>query len=905
MSHDRTLYLIDGSAYLYRAFHAIRGGLSNARGMPTNAAFGFTRMLLKLMDEKKPEHLAVLFDVKGPTFRHERYPEYKANRPPAPDDLVVQIPWVKDITRAFNIPLLEKEGFEADDLIGTLARQAEVAGYHVVMVTGDKDFLQLVTEKTRLWDPMKELETGPEEVREKFGLEPADLVDVMGLSGDTSDNVPGVPGIGPKTAAKLIRDFGSMEKLYENVETIKAKKQKENLTSYRDQAFLSRELVTIRTDAPVDFDPETFQRQEPDTAALSRIFQELEFRALQERFPMESDQTGKTYTAVTTEAELDALVEKLRAAEIVSVDTETTSTTPMRAKLVGLSFAVAPDVAFYVPCGHADPETPQLSMETVLDRLRPVLEAPAVPKVGQNIKYDDIVLRRHGVRLEGIAFDTMVGSYLLKPGQRTHGLDQIARDLLDYRTITYEEVAGKGKDAVTFDQVPLENAVPYACEDADVTRKAWEILRDRLAEQKLDRLMEAVEVPLLPVLSEMEYRGIRVDRDRLEILAKDFGHQLEVLEGEIHGLAGEPFNINSPQQLGHILFEKLGLPTQKKTKKKTGYSTDVEVLTALAEKHELPALILRHRGLAKLKSTYVEALVELIHPETGRIHTSYNQTVTATGRLSSSEPNLQNIPIRTPEGIEIRRTFIPAEGWTLVAADYSQVELRLLAHYSEDPILIHAFREDEDIHTRTAAEIFQVFPEMITPDLRRQAKTINFGIIYGMSAFRLSKELGISRKMAQTYIDHYFGRYPGVKAFIDRTIETARETRKTATLLGRIRELPDIDAKNPTLRQFAERTAVNTPIQGTAADLIKLAMIRAHRALRKRRLKAGMLLTVHDELVFEAPPEEVDAVIDLARVAMENVWEAARDILGSEAWEPLRVPLDVNIDTGDNWAAAH
>jgi DNA polymerase-1 len=905
MSHDRTLYLIDGSAYLYRAFHAIRGGLSNSRGMPTNAAFGFTRMLLKLMDEKKPEHLAVLFDMKGPTFRHERYPEYKANRPPAPDDLVVQIPWVKDITRAFNIPLLEKEGFEADDLIGTLARQAEAAGYHVVMVTGDKDFLQLVTEKTRLWDPMKEVETGPEEVREKFGLDPADLVDVMGLSGDTSDNVPGVPGIGPKTAAKLIRDFGSMEKLYENVETIKAKKQKENLTNFRDQAFLSRELVTIRTDAPVDFDPETFQRQEPNTAALSRIFQELEFRGLQERFPMESDQTGKTYAAVSTEAELDALVEKLRAAEIVSVDTETTSTTPMLARLVGLSFAVEPDVAFYVPCGHADPKTPQLPMETVLDRLRPVLEDPAVPKVGQNIKYDDIVLRRHGVRLDGIAFDTMVGSYLLKPGQRTHGLDQIALDLLDYRTITYEEVAGKGKDAVTFDQVSLDQAVPYACEDADVTRKAWEILRDRLAEQKLNRLMEAVEVPLLPVLSEMEYRGIRVDRDRLEILAKDFGHQLEVLEGEIHGMAGEPFNINSPQQLGHILFEKLGLPTQKKTKKKTGYSTDVEVLTALAEKHELPALILRHRGLAKLKSTYVEALVELIHPETGRIHTSYNQTVTATGRLSSSEPNLQNIPIRTPEGVEIRRTFIPTEEWTLIAADYSQVELRLLAHYSDDPILIRAFQENEDIHTRTAAEIFQVFPEMITPDLRRQAKTINFGIIYGMSAFRLSKELGISRKMAQTYIDHYFGRYPGVKSFIDRTIETARETRRTATLLGRIRDLPDIDAKNPTVRQFAERTAVNTPIQGTAADLIKLAMIRAHRALGERKLAAGMLLTVHDELVFEAPPEEVDAVIELARAAMENVWEEAKDILGSDQWEPLRVPLEVNIDTGDNWAAAH
>jgi DNA polymerase-1 len=528
----------------------------------------------------------------------------------------------------------------------------------------------------------------------------------------------------------------------------------------------------------------------------------------------------------------------------------------------------------------------------VLERLQSVLADPTIEKIGQNIKYDWMVLRRHGVDLAGVDFDTMVASYLINPGKRAHGLDQIALDYLGHKNITYAEVAGKGKAAVTFDQVTLEKAVPYACEDADITMAAHDEFVPLLQERGLTDLMKQVEMPLLPVLLGMEMAGVCVDRDRLRDLSTSFAGQLDILEQQIYENAGEAFNVNSSQQLGRILFEKLDLPVQKKTKKKTGYSTDVEVLTKLARSHELPALVLRHRTLAKLKSTYADALLEMIHAETGRIHTSFNQTVAATGRLSSSDPNLQNIPIRTEEGREIRKAFVPREGWTFLSADYSQIELRILAHCSEDPILIKAFKDDEDIHTRTAAEVFQVFPQMISDDLRRQAKAINFGIIYGMSAYGLARELEISNKMAQTYIDHYFARYQGVKAFIDKTIETAHDTRQTSTLLGRIRQLPDIASTNRNVRQFAERTAINTPIQGTAADLIKLAMIDVDRTLRKKRMKTTMLLSVHDEIIFEVPPEEIDDANALVREEMEGVWD-------------LAVPLKVNVACGQNWAEAH
>ena len=892
MKKDKTLYLIDGTAYIYRAYHAIRG-LTNSEGLPTNAAFGFTRILIKLLEDRSPEYVAMLFDAKGPTFRHKIYKDYKANRPPMPEDLSVQIPHIKEITKGFNIPVMEMQGFEADDLIGALGRMAEEAGFFVVMVTGDKDFVQLVTDKAVIWDPMKEKTIDIKAVRESFGVEPGQMIDVMGLSGDTSDNIPGVPGIGPKTALTLIKTFGSMEQLYEQLDKITKKKQHQNLVQYKEQAFLSKELVKINTRIPIAFNPQDFRFKEPDNARLASLFKMLEFRQLQQAFPKKTDLSKKRYITVLDKTALSDLVGRLKTSNMFAVDTETTSKDPMQAKLVGLSFSMEPDEAFYIPLAHDYPDVPdQLALKTVLNLLKPVLENPGIKKIGQNIKYDWMVLKRHGINLAGVVFDTMLASYLINPSKRAHNLDQIALDFLDHKTITYQDVTGKGKKSVSFARVSLEKAGPYSCEDADITLMAYHVLKPMLEDASLVQLLKKVEMPLVPVLMKMEMTGVCVDKKKLRNLSASFGNQLKRLESRIYLIAGEEFNIRSSQQLGHILFEKLNLPVQKKTKKKTAYSTDVNVLTALADKHELPELILRHRTLAKLKSTYTDALLDLVHTETERIHTSYNQTVTATGRLSSSDPNLQNIPIRTDQGMEIRRAFIPRDGWILVSADYSQIELRILAHYADDEILIKAFKDDEDIHTRTATEVFQVFPSFITPELRRQAKVINFGIVYGMSPYGLSKELDISRKMAKTYIDNYFARYKGVKRFVDQTISTARNTRKTSTLLGRIRHLPDINSANKTVREFAERTAINTPIQGTAADLIKIAMINVDAAFSERGLKTAMLLSVHDEIVFEVPPEELETVKKLIKEIMEGIWD-------------LKVPLKVNVASGGNWAEAH
>jgi len=892
MKKDKTLYLIDGTAYIYRAYHAIQG-LTNSKGLPTNAAFGFTRILIKLLEDRSPEYVAMLFDAKGPTFRHKIYKDYKANRPPMPEDLSVQIQHIKEITKGFNIPVMEMQGFEADDLIGALGRMAEEAGFFIVMVTGDKDFVQLVTDKAVIWDPMKEKTIDIKTVRESFGVEPGQMIDVMGLSGDTSDNIPGVPGIGPKTALTLIKTFGSMEQLYEQLDKITKKKQHQNLVQYKEQAFLSKELVKINTRVPIAFNPHDFRFKEPDNTKLASLFKMLEFRQLQQAFPKKTDLSKKRYITVLDKKALSDLVGRLKTSDMFAVDTETTSKDPMQAELVGLSFSMKPDEAFYIPLAHDYPDVPdQLEFKTVLNLLKPVLENPGIKKIGQNIKYDWMVLKRHGISLAGVAFDTMLASYLINPSKRAHNLDQIALDFLDHKTITYQDVTGKGKKGVSFARVPLEKAGPYSCEDADITLMAYHVLKPMLEDASLVQLFKKVEMPLVPVLMKMEMTGVCVDKKKLRDLSASFGNQLTRLESRIFSIAGEEFNIKSSQQLGHILFEKLKLPVQKKTRKKTAYSTDVNVLTVLADKHELPELILRHRTLAKLKSTYTDALLDLVHPETERIHTSYNQTVTATGRLSSSDPNLQNIPIRTDQGMEIRRAFIPRNGWTLVSADYSQIELRILAHYADDEILIKAFKDDEDVHTRTATEVFQVFPSFITPELRRQAKVINFGIVYGMSPYGLSKELNISRKMAKTYIDNYFTRYKGVKRFIDQTISTAKHTSKTSTLLGRIRHLPDINSVNKTVREFAERTAINTPIQGTAADLIKLAMINVDAAFSERGLKTAMLLSVHDEIVFEVPPEELETVKKLIKEIMEGIWD-------------LKVPLKVNIAPGGNWAEAH
>ncbi|MBU2429995.1 MAG: DNA polymerase I [Proteobacteria bacterium] len=893
MADPKKIYLIDGSAYLYRAFHAIRS-LATSTGHPTNATFGFARILLKLLKDHHPEYAVIFFDVKGPTFRHKIYDQYKANRPPMPDELSIQIPDIKRLINAFNIPIVEKIGFEADDLVGTYSKIAQDKGFEVVMVTGDKDFIQLVTDRCILWDPMKDTITDVKKISEDMDIEPEQFIHVLGLAGDASDNIPGVKGIGPKTAIKLIAEFGSIENLYDNLDTLeKKKKLYDSLVEYRDSAFLSRDLATIDTKVKLKEDIETFRINEIDTKKAFDLFREFEFKTLATEFARKADKTEKLYKLVTEIKELEKLAHVLENKGLFAIDTETTSKYPTQASLVGISFSYQENRGFYIPVGHTFPDDiGQPSKDEVLRIFRPVLENPDIKKVGQNIKYDYIVLAGCGIRMQGIAFDTMIASHLLNPAVRTHSLDRIAMDLFGYKTISYEEITGKGKTQIGFESVPISKAVDYAAEDADLTYMAYLELEKKIKDQGLDTLMDTIETPLIKVLADMEIEGIKVDKTVLKQLSEMFQTELNTLEKQIYILAGEEFNINSSQQLGVILFEKLNLDTVKKTKMKTGYSTDVEVLTKLAQIHELPEKLLRYRTLAKLKSTYVDALGKLADKQTDRIHTSFNQTITVTGRLSSSNPNLQNIPIRKPEGKKIREAFIPREGHTLISADYSQIELRVLAHCAKDKILIEAFNNDEDIHTRTALEIFQVLPEFVTDDLRSQAKAINFGIVYGMSGFRLANDLSISRKMANTYIENYFKRYSGVKEFIDATIENTQRTGEVSTIFGRKRRLDDINSSNINIRNFAQRAAVNTPIQGSAADLIKLAMIHMSQALSKNGLNSKMLLSVHDEIIFECPHEEKDPLITLAKNIMENVY-------------PLSVPLKVNFGSGENWAMAH
>ena len=892
MNSRKTIYLIDGSAYIYRGFHALPP-LSNSKGIPTNAVLGFTNILSKLIKDKQPENAIMFFDAKGPTFRHEIYSDYKANRPPMPDELSIQIPYIKKVTQGYRLLTIEKQGYEADDLIGTAAKKAAANGFKVIIVTADKDFMQLIDENISMFDPLKNIEIDSEAVKEKTGVYPDRITDIMALTGDASDNVPGVPGIGKKTAPVLIQKYESLDGLYENIDDITAKKQKENLVNFKEQAYLSKTLVTIETEAEIEIDLDASSYQEPDDAFLFDVFSDLEFRKYQQMHQGGQVTAEKNYHLVADPESLKNLVDLLTSSEIFAVDTETTSVNPMLAELVGMSFSVKADEAYYVPCAHKNTgDNVKISFNDAVNSLKPILENNTIKKIGQNIKYDMIVLKRHGISITGIAFDTMVASYLVNPAKRAHGLDQLAMEILNHKTISYEEVAGKGKNEICFSEVPLEKAVPYACEDADITFALYGVLEKQLEGTALIDLLTDVELPLLILLAKIEMSGIKVDGKKLAELSQTFSDELDTLEKDIYELAGEEFNIKSSQQLGHILFEKLELPVQKKTKKKTGYSTDADVLSALAPLHKLPELVVRFRTLAKLKSTYTDALLKLVHPETGRIHTSFNQTVAVTGRLSSSSPNLQNIPVKTDEGRMIREAFIPPENHVLLSADYSQIELRLLAHYSNDPILIESFTDDEDIHTRTAAEVFDYHPSLVTAELRNQAKAINFGIIYGMSPFGLSKELGISQKMAKTVITNYFKRYSGVKTFIDETVEKARETAVTSTLLGRTRSLPEINSSNRNVKQFAERVAVNTPVQGTAADLIKLAMIRTEKALADKNIEATMLLSVHDEIVFEVPDGEIESATKIIKEVMEHIWE-------------LKVPLKVNINYGSNWAEAH
>ena len=887
-SPEHRIYLIDGSSYIYRAYYAIRH-LSNSKGMATNAIYGFTKMLMKVVRDEQPDHLAVIFDSQGPTFRTEIYPEYKANRAAMPEDLVPQIPVIKEVVRAFNMPALEQSGYEADDIIATLAHRFAAKGMLVTVVTGDKDLMQVVSDQVRMLDTMKDKVFGPAEVAERF-CSPQQVVEVQALAGDSSDNVPGVPGIGEKTARQLIEQFGDIETLLASLDQLKGKRR-ENLETFADQARLSKRLVTLVDDLPLEIDYEDFALSEPDRQALTALFKECEFHALLQEFSSEQRTSTEHYQCVLTQTDLDKLVEVLRAAGQFSFDTETTSLNPHEADLVGLSFAVKPEEAWYIPVGHRYLGVPdQLPREQVLETLKPLFEDPQLGKIGQNLKYDLLVMARAGVEVAGALSDTMLASYLANPAARSHGMGSLAAELLGYRTISYSEVAGSGRNQVGFEEVEIDKATTYAAEDADITLRLYEKLMPMVDETEQGALLNDVETPLLSILVGMERTGVRIDAGFLESLSTVMAGKLASLETEIHEAAGGPFNVASPKQLGEVLFERLKLPKGKKTK--TGWSTDVEVLTKLAEDHEIAAQVLEYRSLAKLKGTYTDALPKLIHPETGRIHTSFNQAVTATGRLSSSDPNLQNIPIRTEEGRRIREGFIPSEGNLLLSADYSQVELRVLAHMADVVGLKESFLNGEDIHRRTASEVLGLFPDMVSDEQRRQAKAINFGVIYGISAFGLAKQLKINRREAQDFIDRYFERYPAIRTFMDACIEEARDHQYVTTLLGRRCAIPEINSKNGAVRGYAERNAINYPVQGSAADIIKVAMVKIDRRLSDEGLKAKMVLQVHDELVFDVPAGEVEPLTALVR---EEMMQAVS----------LDVPLVVDIGVGKNWREAH
>jgi DNA polymerase-1 len=893
------LILVDGSSYLFRAFHALPP-LSNSRGEPTGATVGVINMLRKLLADYRPTHIAVVFDAPGKTFRDALFPEYKANRPPMPEDLRQQIAPTHAIIRAMGLPLLIVEDVEADDVIGTLARQASEQGRETVVSTSDKDMAQLVTPHVTLVNTMTDTRLDEAGVEAKFGVRPDQIIDFLALTGDTVDNIPGVPKCGPKTAAKWLREFGSLDAVIARADEVKGKIG-DNLRASLELLPLSRQLTTIKTDVDLDLGIDDLRPAEADVETLRTHYERLESRrllaSLGEGDAADPPDAGPAaeYETIAEPGQLRRWIERLEAAEVFAFDTETTSLDYMQARIVGVSFAVEPGRAAYVPLAHAYPGAPdQLDRDTVLEALRPLLEDPRPRKLGQNLKYDMSVLANHGIALRGIAFDTMLESYVLNAGGGRHDMDSLAERHLGRKTIHFEDIAGKGAKQLTFDQVPIEQAAPYAAEDADVTLQLHQALWPQLARSAgLKRVFEGIELPLVSVLSRMERTGVRIDRDMLARQSGELATRMHELEQQAYAIAGRQFNMGSPKQIGQIFFEELALPVIAKTPKGAP-STAESVLQELADQgHELPAVILRHRALSKLRSTYTEKLPELVNPDTGRIHTSYHQAVAATGRLSSSDPNLQNIPIRSDEGRRIRQAFVPQAGWRMLAADYSQIELRIMAHLSGDRGLLDAFAAGEDIHRATAAEVFGAdSPEAVTPEQRRSAKAINFGLIYGMSAFGLARQLGIERGAAQEYVDLYFNRYPGVKAFMARTREQAREQGYVETLFGRRLSLPDIKARNQQLRAAAERTAINAPMQGTAADIIKRAMLAVDAWIQDEQPAVSMLMQVHDELVFEVKASAVATATDRIRQLMQDA-------------ASLDVPLIVEVGVGDNWDEAH
>ena len=901
---QKQLILVDGSSYLFRSFFqpALKRFVTS-QGQPTGAIFGVVNMLKSLQSEFQPEYMVVVFDAKGKNFRHEMYEEYKANRPPMPDELRSQIDYVHQAVKALGLPLISVAGVEADDVIGTLAAQGAAAGFEVLVSTGDKDLAQIVNDKVTLIDTMKKVTYDADGVAEKYGVRPDQIIDYLALIGDSSDNVPGVPKVGPKTAVKWLEQYATLDNIVEHADEIGGKVG-ENLREFLPKLPLSKDLVTIRCELGLDLTMDDLKLLKQDNQVLANLYQELEFKKWLSELDVALDvknvaasaaesEIDKEYDTVLDKKSFGIWLQRLKEAELFAFDTETTSLDIMSAELVGVSFAVEAGKAAYVPVAHTYMGVPeQLDRDYVLQQLKPLLEDEAALKVGQNLKYDRSVLANYDIQLAGIAYDTMLESYLLDSVASRHDMDSLAMRHLGVQTTKFEEVAGKGKAQITFDQVSLDQAGPYAAEDADITLQLHETIMPQLAEhKKQETLFRTLEMPLVSVLSRIERNGVYIDSGMLLMQSQQLAVRMQELEVKAHKAAGGDFNLSSPKQIQEILFEKLGLPVIRKTPKGQP-STAEDVLQELAQEHELPRLIVEHRGLGKLKSTYTDKLPIMVSNKTNRVHTSYHQAVTATGRLSSSDPNLQNIPIRTEEGRRIREAFIPEPGNVLVAADYSQVELRIMAHLSGDEALIEAFKNGEDIHRATAAEVFGSALAEVTPDQRRSAKAINFGLIYGMSAFGLAKQLGVHRQEAQEYINVYFERYPGVKAYMDNTREQARENGFVETVYGRRLYLPDIKSSNGTRRQYAERTAINAPMQGTAADLIKMAMLAVDKWIVSEAPEVKMIMQVHDELVFELPENQQALVIETVSELMSGVGT-------------LNVPLSVEAKAGANWALAH
>ena len=901
------VFLLDGTALAYRAHFAMfRSGLTNAEGRPTGATYGFTTTLRRILETESPEYIAVAFDPPGPTFRHKEFKEYKATREKMPEDLVGQLDDMREVVRAHGIPIFEVPGYEADDVLGTLTRQAEAAGKEVMIVTGDKDLMQLVGESTKLYNVFKPkvdlVIQGLEEVEEKFGTTPDHVIDVLAIMGDSSDNIPGVKGIGEKGATKLIQEFGSVESLLERIDEVKGK-TKEKLETDRDNLLLSLDLVTIRTDVPLEPGFESVGPAEPDVEALGDLFRSLDFQSLAQKVaapPKKKDEPPRDYVTITDESSLDDMIQELTKAGSYAVDTETTSLFPLEAELVGISFSAKAGRAFYVPM-NAEPPVLEGGTEAVLARLEELLTSPELERTAQNAKYDWLIFAKHGLRLPPPDFDTMVASFCAAGSKRRHNLDELALTFFDLRKIPTSDIIGKGKKMVTMDQVDIPTVAEYACEDADTTYRLRAPLQAELEEAGTKDLFHELEMPLVPVLAAMEERGIRLDTPKLEGLSEELGEEIQALEHSVQELAGENFNLASPKQLGSVLFEKLalhekvGIKRPKKTK--TGWATDAATLTDKYGHVEIVQKVLEFRELSKLKGTYVDALPDYVNEATGRIHCSFSQVAAATGRLASSDPNLQNIPVRTERGRKLREAFITREPdeageWVLMAADYSQVELRIMAHFAGDEKMQAAFAEGRDIHASTASIVFGVDEADVDREMRSRAKAINFGLLYGMGPNRLARETGLDIFEARGFIDRYFESFPAVRGWIDETLDSARELGYVETLMGRRREIPDINAENQRFRSVAENVAVNTPIQGSAADVIKRAMIDLDARLCASELKAELLLQVHDELVLEVPASELEETTALVRECMEGAVE-------------LSVPLQVDFGHGKNWLEAH